>query len=225
MIDWMAKNALWLLLGGAGIFTAIWLWKLRRRLNMGLLAVLLFSLLHLAAGVACVKVFAAMEAGDASGISRMSLFGAVFFLPLLYFAGAKISKRKVSEVFDVFGVAMIATLFFARINCLIAGCCRGLSIHGFEPSRWPTREAELIFYAVFLSLMAPKVFRGETKGRLYPLYMLAYGVFRFAVEFFRESGSGRLWHIAHLWAFLAAAVGISVLGEMRAIRKRRDNPQ
>ena len=128
-------------------------------------------------------------------------------------------------VFDIFGVAMIATLFFARINCLIAGCCKGLSIHGLEPARWPTREAELVFYVVFLAIMAPKVFKDKTKGLLYPIYMIAYGVFRFAIEFFRESGGGRAWHIAHLWAFLAAAIGISVAAEMWAIKKRRANPQ
>ena len=225
MIEWMTEHALWLLLGAAGVFTAVWLWMLRPRLRMSRIAVILFSLAHLAAGVGCVKVFAAMEAGDVSGVSGMSLFGAVFFLPLFYFTGAKITKRKAADVFDIFGVAMIATLFFARINCLIAGCCKGLSIHGLEPARWPTREAELVFYVVFLAIMAPKVFKDKTKGLLYPIYMIAYGVFRFAIEFFRESGGGRAWHIAHLWAFLAAAIGISVAAEMWAIKKRRANPQ
>ena len=195
MIEWMTEHALWLLLGAAGVFTAVWLWMLRPRLRMSRIAVILFSLAHLAVGVACVKVFAAMEAGEASGISRMSLFGAIFFLPVFYFAGAKITKRKASDVFDIFGVAMIATLFFARINCLIAGCCKGLSIHGLEPARWPTREAELVFYVVFLALMAPRVFKNKTKGRLYPIYMIAYGAFRFTIEFFRESTGGRTWHI------------------------------
>ena len=225
MIEWMTEHALWLLLGAAGVFTAVWLWMLRPRLRMSRIAVILFSLAHLAVGVACVKVFAAMEAGEASGISRMSLFGAVFFLPVFYFAGAKITKRKASDVFDIFGVTMIATLFFARINCLIAGCCKGLLIHGLEPARWPTREAELVFYVVFLALMAPRVFKNKTMGRLYPIYMIAYGAFRFTIEFFRESTGGRTWHIAHLWAFLAAAIGISVAGEMWAIKKRRTNPQ
>ena len=218
--DWIVDNGLWLLLALAGVVTVLWLWALRARLSLGRPAAVLLSILHLVCGVACVKVFAVIETGGASAGGAMSLFGAVFFMPVLYYAGAKLSGRRMSEVCDIFGIAMIVTLFFARINCLIAGCCKGLPIPGLEPARWPTREAELVFYVVFLARMAPKAARAETRGVVYPVYMIAYGIFRFVTEFFRAGSRGVL-HPAHLWAFLAIAAGAGILGEMNS-RKNRE---
>ena len=202
----MHSHALLLILVFAALLTIAWLLAVRKRLNMPWYAAVLFGALHVVYGVLCVRVFARMEGG---GSGSMSLFGAVFFMPVAYFLGAKLFKRPMAEVFDLFAVPMIFTMLCARCNCLIAGCCLGRYIPG-TAMRWPTRELEIVFYLVFLALVVPRVWRSETKGRAYPLYMLCYGVFRAVVECFRESSSQTLLHVSHIWAFLALALGLSI---------------
>ena len=214
--DWFIENSLLVLLSLASVFTALWLMQFRERLKIKWPAVLVLTLLHVGYGVLCVRLFAAME-GTVGG---MSLFGAVFFMPLAYFLGAKATKRSMAEVFDIFGIAMIATLLFARCNCLASGCCLGRLITSASTLRWPTRELEIIYYIAFLICFIPKVTHQKTQGSLYPVYMLTYGVFRFIIEFFRVSNTNQLFHLSHLWAALAAIVGLSVVFEQREDRKK-----
>ena len=222
-IQFIQDNSLVLVLGMAAAVTFIWLAALRERLRMSWLAALLLSLLHVAYGVFCVKVFAVLEGNPASR-GAMSLFGAVFFMPLAYWLGAKLTKRSAAEVFDIFSACMIFTLFCARINCLISGCCLGRMIPGMEPLRWPTRELEMLFYAVFLALMAPRILRGKTYGQVYPLYMFLYGIVRNVLECFRVSASDNIFHLSHVWAILSFVIGLAVYLEIRrrhAAREKR----
>lgn len=167
------------------------------------------AILHTAWGVMCVKVFAIMETMDMESAGNMSLFGAVFFMPVLYFAVSKITKRKLSDVFDICTVCMMFTLMCARVNCIITGCCSGLAIPGMNGICWPTRETELLFYVVMIILLGRKVYRHECEGLIYPIYMICYGIFRFMCEWFRFSPNTTYpIHIAHLWSIVAIVAGI-----------------
>ncbi len=214
-MQWFSAHFLLVILLAAGAVTFAWLMQMRKRLRMSWYAALALSVVHVLAGVLCVRVFARME-GAASG--SMSIFGAVFFMPLLYFLGAKLFKRSPAEVFDLFAIPMIFTLLCSRINCLKSGCCLGLPIP-HTSMRWPTREAEMVFYIVFLALAVPRVWKGESKGRVYPLYMAGYGAFRAVIECFRESSSASLFHISHIWALLSFALGLAVYLEMKNRKK------
>lgn len=208
---WIGEHFLAVILTIATVFAAIWLVLLRKRLQMHPLVALLLAVAHTLYGVACVRVFAFMEGANSGA---MSLFGAVFFMPVAYYIGAKLSKRPVGEVFDVFAIPMIVTLMLARCNCLASGCCLGRTIPGLS-IRWPTRESEMLFYAVFLVLMIPRVWKGKTNGRLYPIYMISYGIFRAVIECFRESGSMTFFHLPHLWALIAIVIGLGVIFELQ----------
>ena len=214
-MTWISEHSLILLLTAAALFTGFWLFLQRSRLRMGLVWVLILSPLHVIVGVLCVKVFAALENFRLGDFQLMSLFGAIFLLPLFYWLGAKLTKRKAAAVFDVFVVPMVFTLACARVNCLISGCCRGMIIPGTSV-RYPTREIELVFYAVILTWFFLRTTRKKTDGILYPVYMIAYGCFRFVIEFFRESVSSiGVFHLSHLWALLCLITGLSIYLEMR----------
>lgn len=208
----LREHVLLVILILAGTATFLWLLQFRSRLRMTWWAALGLSVLHVLFGVLCVRVFARLEGAS---VGSMSIFGAVFFMPIGYFLGAKLFRRPMAEVFDIFSIPMIFTLFCSRINCLIAGCCHGLEI-GHTGLRWPTRETEMLFYLVFLLLVAPKVRKGETGGRVYPIYMLAYGIFRAVNECFRySSATESIFHLSHVWALLSIAIGLSVCLVMR----------
>ena len=129
--------SLWILLSIGFIGTAVWLILLRKRLNMAWYTAIPIAILHTVCGVLTVKAFAFLETGfDKGSLGNMSLFGGVFLMPLAYWLGAKISKRPLDEVFDVFTPCMIFTVMCARVNCILSGCCRGLPIPGTNGMRF-----------------------------------------------------------------------------------------
>lgn len=208
MVQFIIEHRLYLLLAIATAFGYFWLSQFKEKLRIKEWMALVLSILHTLIGVLCVKFFAFLESGDGN---EMSLYGAVFFLPAIYFACAKLTKRKVADVFDVFTICTVCTLLCARFNCIFAGCCLGSIIPGTEALRWPTRELEIVFYVVLFILLRKKVCKKKYSGLIYPIYMMAYGVFRFIVEFFRESEHDFGWiHISHVWSLVAIAIGAGI---------------
>ena len=190
---------------------------MRARLRMKWYAIVIVSVLHTVIGVGSVKAFAFLESGD---IGNMSLFGGIFFMPVAYYLGARLTRRDKKDVFDVLTVCMIFTLMCARVNCIFSGCCTGLRIPGTQ-LRFPTRESELLYYVVMLILLIPRVDKDKNPGGIYPLYMATYGAFRFFNEFFRTSSTGMLFHLSHVWAAIAFAAGLSIYIEINARNHQR----
>ena len=212
MTNFIKTHSLTVLLVVAAVLTFDWLMQCRKQLNAKWYFLLPAAVLHVLFGVAAVKLFALAEAGfDASKAGSMSLFGAFALMPAAYFIGAKLTKRSAAVVFDVFTVPLAATLLLARINCTIAGCCLGKLIPGTE-IRWPTRELEIVFYIVFIISVISRVYKGKGRGRIYPMFMICYGAFRFIIEFFRDNPSFiGPFHLSHLWALITLALGIVII--------------
>ncbi len=201
------------------IFNIFWVDKFKSRLNISRTSVIALSILHTICGVTCVRLFAIMEAGfDLSKAGNFSLFGGVFFMPLMYFALSKVFKRRCLEVFDIFTICIMFTLMCARISCVISGCCEGRIIPGMS-IHYPTREAEIIFYLVMIIWLGKKVVEGKLQGRAYPIYMIAYGIFRFIDEWFRFASESTLVHPAHFWSLLCLIIGLSINTEMKKNEK------
>lgn len=220
LLTWLSDHALILLLGCGTLFNVYWLHRCRERLHLRWLSVLLLSVLHTVLGVLSVKVFALFETGN---FSNMSLFGGVFFMPLFYWGVAKLAKQKAADVFDVFTICLVFTLMCARLNCIISGCCLGahIPIEGLTHLRFPTRELELLFYVLLLSRLWRKVLSGSARGMIYPIYMIAYGIFRFVTETLRFSDrTDSILHVSHLWALLSLGIGISIYGELQKKEKK-----
>ena len=219
---WISGHTLTVLLAVGTVFTCLWLLRFRRPLRVSVPAAIALALGHTLYGVLAVSLFAIIEGmGAPASVGNMSLFGGVFFMPVAYYAAARLTRRDTAMVFDVCTICLIFTLFCARFNCILAGCCRGMVIPGTDGLRWPTRELELVFYAVLLLVLARRVLAGKSRGLSYPIYMMAYGVFRFIVETFRESSSQSLFHIAHLWALVSLCVGASFYFQLNKKKKAR----
>ena len=96
---------------------------------------------------------------------------------------------------DWFAVITPVALLLGRIGCMLQGCCLGRVcepgwftwVDAAGVPRWPAALVEFIFnalaLAVILWLRRKKLFAGQ----LFHLYLMAYGVFRFAHEFLRET--------------------------------------
>jgi prolipoprotein diacylglyceryltransferase len=208
MLSWIINNKLWLILGFGATFNSFWIIQYGKKLRIKNWLAVLLSIAHMICAVLCARLFAFME-GAPGG---MSLYGGLFFLPVLFCLIAWLSKRSIIEACDVFTIPNIVTVFCARLNCVFSGCCLGTLIPGTEGLRWPTREIELALYVVLYIVLRQKIGKPAYKGKLYPIYMITYGTFRFVVEWFRESTNAvGFVHISHIWSLLAIAIGVTAI--------------
>ena len=225
VIEWAAENPLYWLLTIGTLFNIFWLSEFKEQLRISNIAVILVSIFHTIFGILSVRLFAEIEvlAGLSDG-GKLSLFGGIYFMPIYYYFLTKILKRKAAQIFDVFAICIIFTLMCARVGCIISGCCQGRLIPGMD-IHYPTREAEILFYIVLLVVLSKRVLKGGTKGEIYPIYMIAYGIFRFFDEFFRARSNSTIVHPPHFWALLCLIIGVSIYIELKVTEEKRKNNQ
>lgn len=207
----------------ATIFNFAWLFLNKKELKMNnVFLIIFFALAHTILGIIFVLVFAYLESGfNKDTIGSISLFGGVFFMPLVYSLYALVRKIKISKAFDIFTVSLMSTLFCARINCLVSGCCKGIYLFNSD-FRLPYRELELVYYLIFIILFSKDIYNGKSNGLIYPIYMVSYGTFRFVFEFLRESDSSSFFHIAHIWSLISIVIGISLIIYVKYFRGKQN---
>ncbi len=126
--------------------------------------------------------------------------GAAVFL-LIYFVIGHFVFRDMLHIREFYHVSGIAACCIAtahslgRLGCLMAGCC-----HGIASDAWgiymaypgykviPTQLYEALFLALMSVWLITRVLRGKSCN--FPLYMIAYGIWRFFIEYFRGDERG-----------------------------------
>ena len=128
--------------------------------------------------------------------------GAASFL-LLYFAVGAFRFRETGEhkksfldVADSAACAIVLAHAFGRIGCLMAGCCHGartdawygitMKYLGYKVVPLQLFEALYLFGLFVLLAFLVRRFRGYAL----PVYMCAYGVWRFLLEYLRDDYRG-----------------------------------
>jgi phosphatidylglycerol:prolipoprotein diacylglycerol transferase len=128
---------------------------------------------------------------------------------------------------DRFAIILPFSIGLGRIGCLIVGCCRGLPYEGPWAitysdgiSRHPAQVYEMIFHwAMGFALIA--LWRRQLLfGRLFALYLVSYGVFRFFTEFLRETPKA----YAGLSAYQLLSVVMILAGGVALIARTLNQP-
>ena len=200
--------------GAAGVFLCL----LYRRKRFGLRAwqCLAFSLLAVAIAFLGAKILHALEnweriLQDGFSWGGVSLFGSVFLIPLLTPLVGRLFGLRPSQSTDICGPCAAVMLGFVRAGCHFGGCCGGwlmqLGKHSFH---WPTQIVESVGAFAILGLLLQLEEDGTHVGKLYPLFMIAYGGLRFVVEFFRDTAKPWLY-LGHGQWFALAAILIGIL--------------
>ena len=147
---------------------------------------------------------------------------------LAFLCGALLARRRSLPVIAVadYGVAGLALGHgIGRVGCLLNGCCYGavtdcaLGVHTAGAIRWPVQGFEALYNVALCTALNLFYLRHrERPGRTLALYLLAYGLWRFGIEFLRVDPrtfalglSGAQWTSVGL-----VMVGIAVwrMGEM-----------
>ena len=178
--------------------------------------VLLLCLGFSAGSTLSAMLFASLEgllSGNGFRFGAISTYGVYFFAPPAVYFAAKAAKRDGWRWVDMFAVYAPPSLFLMRINCLASGCCGGSPI-GSTGFHWPTRQAEMIFYAIMFLVLLRREKAGARIGTAFPLLAGAYGAFRFIEEWFRDYSLGALIHMAHIWSLMALIIGFGLYFEL-----------
>lgn len=220
---WPAANSPYGLLMLASLVWGLWRWHRRTRGEPELMLVLIGAL---AGGFLGAKLayLLAEGAGDWTQPDRWLrlLTGKSVLGGLLgAYAGAEMMKRHHGirrHTSDGFAATLPFGLLLGRIGCILHGCCLGRRLddasfavcdaHGV--SRWPAPQVEAAFQLLMLGVLVTLRHRGILKDRLFFLYLVAYGAFRFVHEFLRATpkafGPIGVYHIIALVMVATGAI-------------------
>ena len=150
------------------------------------------------------------------------------------YLGVEIAKRRVGHVQptgDAFAVIAPLSLMFGRVGCLFGGCCTGVAMQpawftvadASGVQRWPAVLVELAFNALFFGCAVAWTLRREQgagsrwMGQLFHVYLVAYGAFRLAHEFVRDTPRV----IAGYSGYQLLSVALILLGAVRFAQRSR----
>lgn len=162
--------------------------------------------------------------GDVAG-TNINYFGIAFFNPIIISVICVLFGLDLFKWFELITPAYALALFFNKLGCFCAGCCRGIEFsaglynHKTQLTEFPVQLVEagvalLIF--VLLNIIRKK----SKEGTLYPIYLILYSSTRFFSEFLRVE-EDVFWILKkyHFLCLLGIVVG---LAELFIIKKYKE---
>jgi phosphatidylglycerol:prolipoprotein diacylglycerol transferase len=159
------------------------------------------------------------------------LIGGVICFLLVYLILRKKCGGTLSQVLSLVPCAILAGHGFGRLGCLFAGCCHGtylgdtpvfggLYMLGTDPETkralWgyfiPTQLYEALFLFALCALCTWLLFRYKFKHNM-SVYLVAYGIFRFLIEYLRADARGSLVggvSPSQFWSIFMVLAGVAL---------------
>lgn len=160
------------------------------------------------AGVLGAYLMSWLESGSFGG---RSFYGAVFLPPAIMALTAVILKLPPEKLIDLTAVGECIMLAILKVQCIQDGCCGGrpvISPFSGKSFVFPSQEVELINALVIMIVLLLIINRRKNTGRIYPLYLIIYGVTRFILNLFRDT-SPFVWILpaGNFWSLISVAAG------------------
>ena len=221
----------WLML--AGIFVSIALWSRVAKRDSRLVLIYVAALAGAFLGAKLVYLAAEgwLHWHDETRWLILATGKSVTGALLGGYAGVEIAKRLLGYrgvTGDWFALIAPLGIILGRIGCVLHGCCLGVACQpawftvndATGVARWPAAQVEFIFNAVALAVLALLKWRKLMPGQLFHLYLIGYGLFRFAHEFARETPQ----ILGPISGYQIAALALVGLGAWR-FWQRKQAPQ
>ena len=162
------------------------------------------------------------------------LIGGVISFLVGYAIFRKRYKARLVDIISFIPCCILIAHAFGRVGCLFAGCC-----HGEETNAWygiymhtakygyakvvPTQLFEALFLFALCALCFILVWKKDFKHN-FTIYLVAYGIFRFLLEFLRADDRGQLTSAispSQFWSLLMVVLGVAVYFLLEWLYKRR----
>ena len=184
----------------------------RKKLEISFIQLISLPILHTLIFLVGCKLLAYIERMISNPESEytigFSFYGSIYLMPLFYILISYIFKKEPKKFLDSGTPAILISSFWARMNCVISGCCIGKYI-GSTGIRVPTRLIELLCYIFIFGLILYKDKKGKLKtGTAFSLYLIIYGIVRLIEEPFRDNFSTDIIHFGLIHSTIAVIIGI-----------------
>jgi phosphatidylglycerol:prolipoprotein diacylglycerol transferase len=218
----------WLML--AGILVSIILWSRMAQGDERLLLIYLAALAGAFLGAKLVYLGAEgwLHWHDANRwlvlATGKSITGALFG----GYAAVEIAKRLLgykAATGDWFAIIVPLSIMLGRVGCVLQGCCLGRACEASwftvndvaGVARWPAAQVELLFNGLAFGAILLLRRTNILPGQHFHLYLVAYGLFRFAHEFLRATPQ----ILGPISGYQIAALGLVGLGTVRFVQRQR----
>jgi phosphatidylglycerol:prolipoprotein diacylglycerol transferase len=209
----------WLML--AGIFVSIALWSRVARRDSRLVLIYLAALAGAFLGAKLVYLGAEgwLHWQDENRWRILATGKSITGALLGGYAAVEIAKKLLryhQATGDWFAIIAPVGIMLGRLGCMLHGCCLGRVC---EPSwftlndpqaiaRWPAAPVEFLFNLLALLVVLLLRWRHALPNQHFHLYLIAYGVFRFGHEFWRDTPQ----RFGPLSGYQIAAILLVILG-------------
>ena len=163
------------------------------------------------------------------------LIGGIVTFLVVYFIMRKRYKTRLLDVLSFIPCCILIAHAFGRLGCLFAGCC-----HGPETDAWygiymyavsfgkyatvvPTQLFEALFLFALCGICFFLVWKFNFKHNL-SVYLIAYGIFRFCLEYVRADDRGELvpgLTPSQFWSVVMVVAGIALIFVLNIFFKKR----
>ena len=220
----------WLMI--AGIFVSIVLWSRLARHDSRLVLVYIAALTGAFLGAKLVYLGAEgwLHWHDPNRWLILATGKSITGALLGGYAAVEIAKRLLGYrgvTGDWFAIIAPAGIMLGRIGCLLHGCCLGRVCHAswytindsHGVARWPAVPLEFLFNALMLGVILILRWRRILPGQHFHIYLMAYGIFRFAHEFLRDTPQ----ILGPISGYQIAALGVAGLGAAGFVLRQRQS--
>lgn len=129
---------------------------------------------------------------------------------------SKIRKKNTKAIMDTIAPAIPLFHFWARIGCLFAGCCYGIPwswgvIMQDSPDviRFPVQFVESVCCLLIFIILLYREKKNKWDNNIF-VYLIAYGICRFLLEYFRGDTIRGIWSIGMSTAQIVSAIIIII---------------
>lgn len=187
IVYFLLNHAFYILVTVSVVPAFLWMWEFKEELRIKhFWQVVVYLVCIYGIGILSTYGVAELENAVLSENWANRRGWSVFFtMPLFYLLLAKLTGRDWKATSDILGIQVMLIYGFGRAACIFQGCCPGKLIPGTQ-YRWPLVWVELAFLAIFITVQGAKAYRRHFDGKSYPIFLIAYGIFRLILELFRE---------------------------------------
>lgn len=159
------------------------------------------------------------------------LIGGVATFLIIYLIFRKKVKGSLMDIISIAPCCILIAHAFGRLGCFFAGCCYGketnsflgIKFPGMDTAVHPTMLYESIFLFILFGICFFLLYKYNTKQNL-SIYLIAYGIFRFLIEYLRADERGNFIpgiSPSQFWSIVMVLAGIALFIFVHYLTKKK----